>query len=122
MSYAGDMKNPLWQQRRLLILKRDNFKCQCPQHEGSHYNLELHHIDYIPGNEIWDYPDDMLMTTCYKCHHKELERYGAEKYLINAMKMKGFWIGDILLLACKFDTDEHFTKSLLEILRKDQNG
>lgn len=119
MSYTDDIKEPLWQKRRVLIFERDGYKCQCPQHKGRQYSLEVHHIDYIPGNKIWEYPDDMLITLCKACHSKENERSGAEKYLINALKMKGFFIGDLLALACKFDTDVQFTQSLLQILRND---
>jgi hypothetical protein len=111
------MKNKSWQKRRLEILNRDKWDCQNPYCEHLSDILEVHHKDYIPGHKIWEYPDDMLISLCSACHGKEQERTDAETMLINAMKMKGFMLGDILSLACKLDTDDTFTNSFLKILR-----
>ena len=84
--------------------------------------LEVHHLDYLGDFKPWEYPMDMLITVCKTCHNKENTRYKSEKMLLNTLKMKGFMVGDLVALSCKFDTEDNFTKSLLTALRKMQNG
>jgi len=122
MSYQDDMKDVMWQKRRLLILERDKWKCQESRCTGKSTKLEVHHLDYIPDKKIWEYPDDMLLTLCSTCHNKEQERPPAEKMLLNSMRMKGFMLGDLLSLSVTIDNKQDFTKWLLHTLRKQQNG
>lgn len=122
MSYHDDMKTATWQKRRLQLLERDKWKCQNHDCTGESQQLEIHHIDYIPGQKIWEYPDDMLLTLCSKCHSKEQERDPAERMLINSMRMKGFMVGDVLALSVKIDNEPRFTETLLKVLRGFQNG
>lgn len=69
----------------------------------------------------WDYPDDMLISLCRKCHESEQLRPKEEKYLINTLRMKGFLVSDLLAHATLIDTDEEFTMKLLKILREFQS-
>lgn len=64
-----DDKNTFeWQLRRLLILKRDGFKCtKC----GSTHILQIHHLKYDNKLKYWEYPDEYLITLCDLCHKKE---------------------------------------------------
>lgn len=66
----------------------------------------------------WEYPDDMLITLCKFHHSKEIERDKTHQYLIGTLKMKGFFLSDLLALACKIDTDYEFTETLLKTLRE----
>lgn len=69
MNYKEQIKNPLWQRRRLEILNRDNFTCQiCGCKDKT---LHVHHTAYIKGKMIWEYPDRMLITMCEECHEYE---------------------------------------------------
>lgn len=69
MDYKDQIKSPKWQKRRLEILSRDNFTCQvCGATEET---LHVHHICYLKGKDIWDYPDNLLITLCDKCHEAE---------------------------------------------------
>ena len=119
-SYQQKLLDPRWQKRKAEILTRDNFTCQVPACSSANKTLHVHHLDYIPGIEPWEYPDDMLKTLCFECHQKERDRDRLEVHLSNTLKMKGFFISDLLNLACIIDTNEKFTKSLLKTLR--QNG
>lgn len=57
-----------WRLKAYQIKKRDKFKCQiCP----SNKSLEVHHITYINGLNIWDYPSNYLITLCSNCHISE---------------------------------------------------
>lgn len=31
----------------------------------------MHHRHYMGGRYPWDYPDNLLVTLCQKCHEKE---------------------------------------------------
>jgi 5-methylcytosine-specific restriction endonuclease McrA len=115
-SYSKKLTNPLWQRRRLEIFSRDNFCCtRCG---NSKLELQVHHLDYIPGIEPWEYPLDMLTTLCADCHAAENSRKKHETYLLTSLKMKGFLADDILRLSVKIDTDPFFTNYLKNFLRK----
>jgi hypothetical protein len=110
------LRSPLWQKKRLLIFDRDHWMCtRCFDTKS---NLQVHHLDYIPGVLPHEYPDDMLTTLCDQCHAKENDRDKIQKYLYNTLKMKGFAIYDLLALSCKVDTDTEFTEELLRALRR----
>jgi hypothetical protein len=69
MTYLDQLKDPLWQRKRTDILNRDNFTCQkCGNDKDT---LHVHHRHYINGRRPWDYPDQLLITLCYKCHKEE---------------------------------------------------
>lgn len=121
MTYKEQLLDPRWQRRRLEVFQRDNFTCQANKCGATTETLEVHHMEYI-NIPIWDYPDDMLVTLCYKCHDKELGREPLEKKLSTAFKMQGFLVSDLVALTCKIETDPRFTKFLLTLLRNIQNG
>lgn len=116
MDYYQQLTSKEWLDKRTEILIRDEFKCQHPDCNKK-TRLEVHHLDYIPGIWLWNYPNDMLITLCNKHHNQEQDRQKADTYLINSLKMKGFLLVDILALSCKIDRDEKFTASLLKLLR-----
>lgn len=67
-SYSKKLKSPLWQKKRLEIMKRDNFQCQlCLDTETT---LNVHHKQYINGNDPWEYDNDFLITLCEDCHRE----------------------------------------------------
>jgi hypothetical protein len=63
-SYGDKLKSPKWQKKRLLILQRDNWTCQCCGDKES--TLNVHHKKYV-GNP-WECPDEFLITVCEDCH------------------------------------------------------
>ena len=64
MTYAEKLKDPRWQKKRLLILKRDDFACQlCGDKETT---LHVHHLSY--GANPWDSRNKNLITYCEHCH------------------------------------------------------
>lgn len=66
MTYADDLKHPLWQRRRLEVLQRADFVCQrCGAHDRQ---LHAHHKVYVRGRRLWDYLDDQLECLCEDCH------------------------------------------------------
>ena len=68
IDYKEQIKNPLWQKKRLEILSRDKFACVvCGSTDKQ---LHVHHKKYIAGRDYWDYPDELLVTLCEDCHRK----------------------------------------------------
>lgn len=68
MSYADDLKHPLWQKCRLRVLEAARWRCaRCGDAERQ---LHAHHKAYIRGRRPWEYPQDMLECLCDPCHTK----------------------------------------------------
>ena len=66
MTYAEKLQDPRWQQKRREILSRDGHTCQrCFEYQDT---LQVHHLNYHPNCEPWDYSDDDLITLCESCH------------------------------------------------------
>jgi 5-methylcytosine-specific restriction endonuclease McrA len=64
-----------WQRKRNKILIRAMNICEyCKKTEC----LEVHHLYYIIGNNIWDYPDNALIVLCRECHQKWHDEYKIE--------------------------------------------
>ena len=78
-SYSELLKDPRWQKKRLEIFNRDNWKCKlCGDNKTT---LQVHHKEYLNGNDPWDYPKDMLVTICEHCHSEiSLDQYKGIPY------------------------------------------
>ena len=72
ITYKQLLQRQEWQNKRLKILKRDNYQCvYC----GSKHHLQIHHKYYSiypNGDKVapWNYPDDALITLCDECHKR----------------------------------------------------
>ena len=66
--YREKLKDPRWQKKRLQILQRDEFICQCCFDSES--TLHVHH-KYYNNCDPWDIPDSALVTLCAECHEEE---------------------------------------------------
>lgn len=123
MTYKEKLKDDRWLLKRKEILYRDNFACRgykCPSPKET--MLQVHHLDYLPGIEPWEYPNDMLLTLCGHCHGGERYRRQVEAQLVTVMKQKGFLLSDLLAMATYMHTSREFTITLLQTLRKFQDG
>ena len=97
-TYSEKLKDPRWQKKRLEILQRDGFSCKICN--DSTTTLHVHHRLYLMGRDPWDYPDEFFVTLCAPCHENETEMDGsASKYLINILKLQGFFSGDLGIIA-----------------------
>jgi 5-methylcytosine-specific restriction endonuclease McrA len=62
--HKTQLLDPRWQKRRLEVLNNDNFQCQyCGNKEKT---LHVHHFCYAAN--LWDSPDEDLVTLCSDCH------------------------------------------------------
>lgn len=71
-NYEKLLKDPRWILKRLIILKRDNYRCTTC---GSRKRLQVHHTYYSGGYNPWEYPDEDLITLCEVCHKKYHEEH-----------------------------------------------
>lgn len=91
IDYKEQLKSPKWQKRRLEIYQRDNFTCQICG--ATDKQLHVHHLEYIHGNDIWDYDDSLLITLCDNCHNKEHDLFNEVdglNILLHDIRMSGF--------------------------------
>ena len=65
-NYSDKLKDPRWQKKRLEIMQRDKFVCQCCMSKDK--PLTVHHLVYKKNTEPWDYDDYFLITLCESCH------------------------------------------------------
>lgn len=80
-SYSDKLKDPRWQKKRLEILERDNWTCQCCN--DTKKTLNVHHMQY--KRMPWSVPNDKLITYCEDCH-QSLEGYNKSMGDIKMMK------------------------------------
>lgn len=67
--YAERLRDNRWIRKRDSIKIRDNYTCKkCGDEERKQ---DVHHIEYLQGKDLWDYPDHLLETLCDKCHTGE---------------------------------------------------
>jgi hypothetical protein len=83
--YSEKLKDPRWQKKRLEILERDEWMCQrCFDSEST---LHVHHKNYLPQVEPWDYPNGLLITLCEGCHdHERTNREIVEGALLGILR------------------------------------
>lgn len=65
MTYSEKLRDPRWQKKRLAVLERENWSCQCCGDKTS--TLHVHHLVYSKG-EPWDAPMENLECLCSGCH------------------------------------------------------
>lgn len=68
-SYSEKLRDPRWQRKRLEILSRADFKCE--RCSDDTVCLHVHHREYRPNADPWDYSNDELQCVCENCHSKE---------------------------------------------------
>lgn len=97
MTYSQKLRDPRWQKLRLLIMERDGWQCQsstCRSPENT--PLHVHHREYLPGREPWEYPPENLVTLCERCHDAQHPRKLVSKDLIEGRFYHWQELGDVL--------------------------
>jgi hypothetical protein len=65
-TYSEKLKDPRWQRKRLEIMQEHGFKCEICS--DSKQELHVHHKEYEPNREPWDYASYKLQCLCSDCH------------------------------------------------------
>lgn len=74
--YKKLLLDPRWQKKRVEILQRDEFMCQCCY--STDKTLHVHHLIYFPDHSPWEYENHHLITLCENCH-KQQKAYDIRK-------------------------------------------
>lgn len=91
--YQEKLLDNRWQQRKTAIQIRDQMKCQkCGNNKDT---MSVHHRHYILGREPWDYPDELLVLLCRKCHSEEEEFAGIVQDMAEALHYYGYFNTEI---------------------------
>lgn len=68
-------------------MQRDEFRCTSCLDKTK--TLHVHHLDYISGNEPWEYENNYLITLCHDCHAEITEeRPHLESIIIKHFRLK----------------------------------
>lgn len=90
-SYLELLRNRKWQEKRLRILHRDDFKCRWCGCEDDEKELQVHHIRYYKDSngkfiKPWEYDDHELFSVCKPCHEIADTRAGVTKAFVDFFK------------------------------------
>jgi len=100
-TYSEKLKNPLWQKKRLSVLKYANWRCQiCGSKEKE---LHVHHSYYEKNKEPWEYDKNVMIAICDECHAKFHDKVDDNNELKELEKL----IDDIrnILKYCKYELE-----------------
>lgn len=65
-TYKEKLLDPRWQKRRLEVLAAHRWECDaCGARDKT---LHVHHREYWPFVDPWDYPNGWLEVLCEECH------------------------------------------------------
>ena len=90
MTYSQKLRDARWQRVRLKVMERDQWRCQgarCRSPENP--LLHVHHKQYLPGREPWEYPLENLITLCEKCHEGQSSPAKKGRALEDRFSMRG---------------------------------
>lgn len=83
MEFKDQYRHPLWQKRRLEVLERAEFACECCGETES--QLHVHHRQYFKGRKIWEYAENELEALCDSCHEEAHHRLDSVKVLLSTL-------------------------------------
>jgi len=92
-TYSDKLKDPRWQKKRLEIMERDKFTCQCCGDTTT--ELHVHHKKYTAKN-IWDEPNDNLSLICKHCHFIKHHMINSDEYDFNVQEVTEYNIKKII--------------------------
>ena len=92
LTYYQQTQHPLWQKKRLEVLKLHNFTCQ--ECESTETTLHVHHPIYKRGAMIWDYDKSELMCLCEICHK---ESHELDERLKKSLSISSSWAKEMTL-------------------------
>ena len=114
MEYSEKLRDPRWQKRRLQVFERDGWKCRrCGCEDNT---LAVHHRQYYPHMEPWEYPDADLETLCEFCHEEEREvRPDYERWLVVTLRKNGWPARNIKVLVNTVALNEAYKNQVLSL-------
>jgi arabinogalactan endo-1,4-beta-galactosidase len=84
-SYQEQLRDWHWLCRREQIVKRDSRKCrECDKPT----ELNVHHRYYYLDRNVWEYPDEALVTFCEGCHNNYHGNIDAIKRMLGELSSR----------------------------------
>ena len=112
-SYRSQYLDPRWQKKRLQALEFYGFSCiLCGEDEKT---LHVHHKQYVPNKDVWDYSICQLDVLCAECHlqsHDELEFLNEVIGLIPTLKVHRYELACLIAGYCGINIDEKLDSPL----------
>jgi len=68
MSYSEKLLDPRWQKKRLEVLSKSDWACDCCGDKET--TLNVHHKQYFKGRSPWEYDNQQLTSLCKTCHEE----------------------------------------------------
>ena len=116
-TYAEQLRHPLWQKKRLLVLEAADWKCRACS--AADKTLHVHHKHYVKGRQVWEYELAELEALCEDCH-EDAHKAKARIDQILAMMPSVMWerLADMLAGYCS----EFLAVEMLEGLAQEHYG
>jgi hypothetical protein len=73
--HHDDLKDDRWLKKRKKVKDKSKNKCSQCGFEGV---LDVHHLYYVKGKHLWEYPYKALVALCRDCHTKWHEEHNLE--------------------------------------------
>ncbi len=87
MTYAEKLKDPRWKLKREDVIERAGDRCELCNNSQEEY--EIHHKQYRPNAEPWEYDLYELECLCESCHMTRHSQQRAAKTHEAAVKVFG---------------------------------
>jgi hypothetical protein len=84
--YREKLKDPRWQAKRLAVMSRANFTCECCGRNNE--TLNVHHLMYSKSGNPWEVDNKWLECLCETCHGARTEADSIDCFRIRARKTK----------------------------------
>jgi hypothetical protein len=88
-TYWEKLKDPRWQRKRLEVMERADFSCECCGSKEK--TLNVHHKIYRKGADPWEYDETELECLCEGCHasnHEWRDRINRALAMGGAMELE----------------------------------
>ena len=86
VNYQSKLKDPRWQRKRLEIMQRAEFTCECCGRKDD--TLHVHHLLYDRSGNPWDVDDEYLECLCEICHAVREEDDSMRCFMIRTRRTK----------------------------------
>ena len=91
--YSQKLQDVNWQKKKNEIQIRDQFTCQkCGDKENM---VDVHHRHYLKDRDPWDYPNQLLVLLCRKCHQEEEDCKEVVNEMLPSLHYWGYFNTDI---------------------------
>jgi hypothetical protein len=111
--FSEEVKEKLWQRKRLTILKRGDNRCEECATTGQ---VEVHHCYNRSGRHPWQYPDAAVLALCKQCHTQRIRAETNFLLFQQSLRTEELTATQAMLAHCKYWYDGREFVALLRSL------